>query len=364
MLALAGIAVGNPDSLVGATAFPEWVIENLGRLEQKSTAKDAEPGAPGPEALEQRRRNRESRLERMSQGMEELERWLADTIRQGLGSLDGQAEQALERFAARMVDAKLGSIGRRMRNWKKLLGRTDWQEQLLAEMADLFLLLRTFQRAEVLSEELTMDLVQIAGLSIKKEEVLQAPPVEGRWTVLGVLEGEEDNLRFRRAWVQDQKSGDFALFLDFAWGDQPFEHHWKLGQQFDGSLVYYPSAYPQRALVRVHEEIKIHAYHLKGLDSLEEMSKQYAIALSRQPWVPRFPVLFENIRPVRDAAGQWLLFDISRKALPLSCANQTGWMLLAISGGHGIDIFGEWDGATFFPMSCLSADRLINLCID
>ena len=362
VLALASLAVETPEALENPKTVPEWVTGNLDRLEQKSTPQEAAV-PPSPEALEQRRRNREKRLERMSQGMEELERWLRDTVRHGLGQLDGQAEQSLERFAARMVDAKLGSVGRRIRTWKKLLGQSDWQEQLLGEMADLFLLLRTFQRSESLPEELNQDLFQIAGLTIKKEEVLSnGAPVSGRWTVLGVVGGEEENLRFRRTWVQEEKTAAFALFLDFAWGDQPFADTWKPGRQFDGSLVYYPSAYPLRALLQSWEEVRIRDYQVRGIDSLDAMAEQYAEALSLNPWLPRLPVLLENVRPVKGPDGHWILLDLFHKFLPLSCPDPAGWMLLAMSGGQDLTLFGEWDGATLLPLSCLSSGRLVELC--
>lgn len=358
VLALAALSVENPESLEAVPAFPEWVHENLDRLEQKSTAPLAAT-PPSPEALEQRRRNREKRLERMNQGMEELQRWLGDTIRHGVGQLD---EQAFERFAARMVDAKLGSIGRRIRNWIRLLGQTDWQEQLLGEMADLFLLLRTFQRSESVPDELTQDLAQIAGLTIRKEEVLQGVPIAGRWTVLGVVGGEEDNLRFRRTWVQEQKSAAFALFLDFAWGDQPFADAWNPGGQFDGSVIYYPSAYPLRALVQDRKDVRIRDYQIRGIDSLDAMGEQYAEALSLNPWLSRLPVLLEAVRPVRGPDGQWALLDPSRKYLTLTCPEATGWTLLSLSGGQGLTLFGEWNGATFLPLSCLSSGRVVDLC--
>ncbi|MBK7334906.1 MAG: hypothetical protein IPJ00_01540 [Saprospirales bacterium] len=151
--------------------------------------------------------NREKRLEQMGRGMEELRLWLADTVRQGLGQLEAQGEQAFERLAARMVDAKLGSIGRRVRNWKNLLKMADWQEQLLVEMGELFLAVSAFERSDTLSDELTMDLLQFAGLSLRKEEVLAGDPVEGPWGVAGVAEGEEENLRFRRTWLKTSAMG-------------------------------------------------------------------------------------------------------------------------------------------------------------
>jgi len=305
----------------------------------------------------------EKRLFQMNKGLEELALWMGDLIRQGLGRLGEQDEQVFERFAAHMVDAKLGSIGRRIRSWKKFLGREDGHEQLLAEMGDLLLLVRAFQRPGSLPEDLGQDVFQLAGLAPKKEEVLEGDPVEGTWTVAGVVSGEEENLRFRRTWLQRLENGSFALLLDFAWGDQPYERSWKPGQQFKGSLVYYPSAYPMRALVREPGKPTFAGPALKGCPSLDELGRQFSQALSQQPWLQRLPVILENAIPLRTNDDHWALADKRLLTIPLLCTPETGWALLSVSGGHPISVFGEYNGATFSPLSCLSAGRLIPLSV-
>jgi hypothetical protein len=305
--------------------------------------------------------NREKRLEQMGRGMEELRLWLVDTVRQGLGQLEAQGEQAFERLAARMVDAKLGSIGRRVRNWKILLKMADWQEQLLVEMGELFLAVSAFERSDTLSDELTMDLLQFAGLSLRKEEVLAGDPVEGPWGVAGVAEGEEENLRFRRTWLQNQRDGSFALLLDFAWGGQPFEHTWKAGMQYEGSLVYYPSAYPLRALVVEFGKPDMADPLFTGFQYLDELSGQFAQALALQPWLQRFPAVLEQVLPVKSPEGGWSLMDENRQAMALSGPADIGWILLSVGGGRPLNIFGEWNGATFAPLACLSAGKWIVL---
>lgn len=360
VVALANMALQSPEGLPPNQSVPDWAEALIARLEHKPGDDAPADAGPSPEALEQRRRNREKRLEHMGLGLEELELWLSDRIRQGIGSLEGQAGEILERFAARMVDAKLGGIGRRVRSWKKLLEQTGWQDQLLAEMADLFLFVRAFRKEEQLPDDLLQDLLQLAGMNVKKEEVLQSPPLEGGWIVLGITSGEEDKLRFRRTWVQHIGDGRNALLLDFAWGNEPFEHDWKTGQYVEASLYFYPSAYPQRALAM---EVKVkYGQDARpfGPESFEVLLVAYADALASQPWLLRFPAFLENAIPVKTADG-WELLDSRQHAMPLSCTGEAGWTLLSLSGGHGIDLFGEWDGATFAPLSCLFAGRWIQL---
>lgn len=360
VMALAKMALQSPEGLPPGHSVPDWVEALIDRLAHKPGDDVPADAGPSAEALEQRRRNREKRLEQMALGMEELEIWLSDRIRQGIGSLEGQADELLERFAAHMVDAKLGGIGRRVRAWKKLQGLANWQDLILAEMADLFLLVRAFRQAEQLPEALLQDLLQLGGMSIKKEELLQAPSVEGLWIVLGVVSGEEEKLRFRRTWVHRAADGRNALLLDFAWGDEPFEHSWKPGQHFEARLYFYPSAFPQRALATDVKMQWVQDTLPTGAGSFETLLSQYANALASQPWLFRFPAFLENVRPVKTAGG-WELLDSSQRALPLFCTDDAGWILLSLSGSQGIDLFGEWDGATFAPLSCLFGGRWIQL---
>jgi hypothetical protein len=39
----------------------------------------------------------------------------------------------------------------------------------------------------------------------------------------------------------------------------------------------------------------------------------------------------------------------------------TGWRLLALSAGHPIGLFGEWDGAAFKPLSVTAEGRFVVL---
>jgi hypothetical protein len=262
-------------------------------------------------------KNREKRLAQMRPGIEELELWLADAVRQGLE----QSIPTLDRFAARMVDAKLSGIARRVRGWKKMLEEDGAQEKIFGEMASLFLLARAYRKADELPEGLIHDVFQVAGLTFRKEEILQGDPVEDTWLVAGLTEGVEDNLRFRRAWLRGLRTERYALLLDFAWGEQPFAQHWSQGMQFQGALVYYPSAYPQRALVKEYEIIEGEAWLWQGLDSIDELRAQYAHALALQPWLQRMPALLENMQ--------------------------------AFSDEKKTRVFGEWDGTAFLPLHYL-----------
>ena len=41
--------------------------------------------------------------------------------------------------------------------------------------------------------------------------------------------------------------------------------------------------------------------------------------------------------------------------------SSAGWHLLALSGGHPLDVFSEWDGFSFWPLTVLADGRLVAL---
>ncbi len=287
----------------------------------------------------------EKRLHAMQQGAGELAWWLRDLVHHGLAGAQQQAPEFWDDIARRMVDATLGGLARRIRMIKDLLREDNWPERVLGELALLHLATEGFQRCESLPDGLWADLLQFAGLNLKKEEVLQTGPVtDDCWQVLGISEGVQENLRYRRTWLAGERSCRYALLLDFAWGRTEFEHQWLTGQILEGEMAYYPSAYPLRALPKgeiVFAEER--AFDLNGLAHAAELADQFARALSANPWLPVFPALLESVVPLV-AHEKFSLADLQGNVLPITCPPEIGWSLVSKSAGQPIRVFGEWDG--------------------
>ena len=103
----------------------------------------------------------QDRFTAMQAGNAELQSRLLDLIRGGLVELDIAPTQYYEEFAARMVDAQLGSIGKRIRTWANF--KEDfpdtWHEKLLDELGSLYLFSKAFQNIDRLSENLQDELL-------------------------------------------------------------------------------------------------------------------------------------------------------------------------------------------------------------
>ena len=140
-----------------------------------------------------------------------------------------------------------------------------------------------------------------------------------------------------------------------------FEPGFPPGEVHSGELAFYPSGWPQRAIVpdtltHVNEPIK----HPPGGTRLEDFAAHYARALAAQPWLAHFPAMLTDVRPVAQNDQFWI-GDTTARMLPLSLLHNTGWQLLALSGGNPITLFGEWDGSVLSPLSVWSEGRFVLL---
>ncbi len=339
-----------------AEAAPPWVQEVLQR-----------PMPARPNAAEEARRKaaREERLgkrqEDMEQGVEELEQWLLDLVRQGLTNLESQPNSFWERAAAKMVDRKLGGIARRIRSVPDILQQPGWPDYLPGLIAELYLFVQGFRQMSTLSEPLQEELLSLGGVNQKKEALLEQEGIRDHWLVVGQEEGEEERLRYRRTWLLGEHTGRFALLLDFAWGRETFTFQYVAGSALRGELVFYPGAYPLRALMKEAAPYQQPLEAIQGYATFADMLDAYAEGLSANPWIFAFPALLEAVHPGQDSEGRFVLVDSEQRQLPLYTEEGTPWKLLAVAAGESLSVFGTWSGQAFRPQSAFYQERLVLL---
>ncbi len=302
----------------------------------------------------------EKRLKLMANGFAALEQWLLDLVRQGLAYAEAQPSDFWEAAAAGMVDAKLGAIGARIRQWPRLFGEADWPDRLLSEIASLQLLAQAFRRRETLPAGMQYDLLGQAGVKFKKDEVLKQPGVADHWLVMGQVEGADEQLRYRRTWLLGERSQQMALLLDFAVGNRSFEMDWLPGSAIRGTLAFYPSAYPQRALVGKFSASTDPFEGLIGYADFGVFLREYAAALAANPWLNRFPALLDEVIPTWGAEGA-VLVDTHRRALTVTTTNASAWRLIALGAGRPLSVFGEYDGGRLSPLAAFVDQRMVVL---
>jgi hypothetical protein len=130
------------------------------------------------------------------------------------------------------------------------------------------------------------------------------------------------------------------------------------GTAIDAELGFFESAYPLRSRVKVCNAPATPLREMPGEESIATALFTYTKALACQPWIEQFPLTLQAIIPLRYKDG-WAVGDSVGHVLPITSRFEQGWQLLAVSGGHPINVFGEWNGKEFLPLSALADDKFI-----
>jgi hypothetical protein len=353
--------------LAQATAFtqkesPAWVVEWLSKrqskLEQRAKKAELPEKSSDPAAQVKRAEQRSKKVEK---GISELRQWMFDITRQGLAAAQSKPFGFWETQAARLVDAQAGGLARMVRQLAGIAASGDgWQDRLLEQLSRLQLLLEGYRHISELPEGTQADIRSLIGWSPNQEELFAQEGTHDSWQVLGQRIYEEEKLRVQRTWLAGRESGKAALLLQFAFGRENFEINLPQGTAIDAELVFFPSAYPLRVLVKSRKELTATNLNPSGYRSALEVYETYRKALSCNPWVEHLPVSLSAVTPVPHN-GQWRLVDGAGKELKISRQFSRGWELLALSGGNSLTLFGEWNGESFYPLSLWLEGKSIQL---
>lgn len=335
------------ESVTAAGVLPEWVpLLAAGKLEL-SVRSDGH-------ALEQAQKRRRDRLERAHRGLEALTLWLDDLGRRGLATVIAEEPEIFSQMAVRMSDASLVGLSRRLRLLASLERHpVAWPEQVMGELTLAWMAIRAFERRDSIPEPMLDDLERFLGISIRKEAVRsRGMHVQADWLVLGSQQATlEKGLEVRRTWLGSQSNGQFGVLVDYAYADL-FPIGLSAGSTWSGSLVFYPSAFPLRAIM-LDEGVSNKGGQIQmpaGL-SVPNFRIEYAKALGQQPWISVFPGVLDGVQCVQTPSGAWLLVDEAGETLPLAGQDPWCWVLVSVGARERITVFGEWDGRAFTALS-------------
>lgn len=367
-LAVAYIFVDSP-SAFSESPMPEWVSEWQQRREQqqqKKLAKANRENEPVDEATLQRRQKQQQQREQKRQanidsGLLEFQQWLNDIARQGLASAMNDAD-LFKRMSKRLIDIQAPGLARRVLDCLDLRYAYDpWQSHVLQELSRIQLIVSAWRQREALAEEIRADLHELVGISVKKEDILATPGIEDNWWVVAKRVWQQDNLQGQRTWLWGESQQRWALLLDFTVGNQALPMLAAEGDAIQAELVFYPSSWPRRALIKQQKDIVSGTLTSLGKvgQGIPDMYKSYAQVLNHYPWLEQLPFGLSQAIPIRQG-DQWLLLDQDKYSVPIATRFNFHWQLLSASGGHPITVFGEWDGFQFLPLSMIAEEQLIS----
>lgn len=358
------LAAASPAKLTEA-APPDWVAEWLEKRAARSqpVAKTAEPKADAESRQKDAARRAAQRGKLAETGIAALERWLKDFARLGLAFAQSAPASFWDEQAARMVDSQLPGAARRIREMSALPGsRPDWAEVLLLRLGQLHLLIQAYRKLDRLPDATQQDVRYLLGWNVNQDELIASTPGScDDWLVMASRtdEDEKTGLRTQVNWLWGRASKRPAQILSFAHRTQPLDTSLVAGLVLHGELVYFPGAYPLRAIFKEKQIIQS-VITPGGFPTLSAFLDEFAAALGKNPWLEAFPVVLENVIP-NQASQNWLLCDSQNRSLPQAAQFNSPWELFALSGGYPLTVFGLWDGFALTPLAAWADARRVSL---
>ena len=345
VLGLLLLLASEPDDRAPATE-PDWVSEWLAAREKRQAKKSAAPSAdkmPGPEAEKAREKRQAAREKKVLQGLDHLDLWLTDLLKNGLAGLERARGTLFEDMARRLVDCQAGGVAARVRRLVDLPGSSpEWPRTLLAELGRLKLISHAYRRADSLRPELASDLRSWIGFNVSADEIERHGDVrEDRWWVLGQWVDEQEQVRTQRSWLVGMQSEHIALVLQFAPGNRPFGETIVPGHTFQAKLAFYPGASAQRAKILERSDPAPLDREPPGHVTLNAFLASVTENLARAPWTRQFGAVLHDMRLVCSETGEFTVLDRSNQGLPV---RGSSYRALALTGSHPCTWTAEWDG--------------------
>ncbi|MEU8464350.1 SWIM zinc finger family protein [Streptomyces sp. NPDC029003] len=333
---------------------PDWAAEWL--AQRAARAARTAGGPARPVDAEAARKRAERRAERVGAGVTELERRLADVLREGLAGQERTGYAGWEETAARMVDAQAPGLAARVRELGAIPGcGAGWPARMLEEFALLHLLDRAWLGVSGLPEPLAATVRSRVGLPYSAE----GETVRDRWLVLAQYDSvsPDGRLTTRRTWLRGLGSGRPALVLDFGPPGRPPELALPVGLVLEAPARFRTGSAGLRADLGDRTATAAAAGAPAGV-SIGEALAAYGAALREDPWLESWPAVLGPVVPVPGGAGEgsWQIADAEgTSALPVTPAggrSRSGlWQLAALSGGGPVTVFGECGHRGFTPLT-------------
>jgi hypothetical protein len=336
---------------------PDWVTEWLAKWAESAQRKQEKAARtdvdPDPDAQAKRT---EKRAVRIQQGLDALDLWMNDLVKNGLGMQGGREGNVFDEQAARLVDAQAPGLAARLRQIARIpRSQPDWAERVLDELGLLALLSHAARRVDELNPALAADVRLALGITLEKDEVVAyGDLVDDTWAVVGQTVDSSERVRVQRTWLRGLGSERDALVLQFAAGSASFGEVLVPGTCLHNTLAFWPGAVPLRAILHgPRGETRPLDRSLPRRVSVGEFLVGFASLLARHPWLDRGLCTLGAVVPVLQGVDvkTWVVVDPSGEAIALT--GHSHWALFALSGGMPLDLFGEWNGRALEPLGVM-----------
>jgi len=308
-------------------------------LQKREVRKDKAESKKEPTIDTQAQQKRaDAREKKVRAGLDELRNWLKDVIRHGISHIPQQAYHFNKNITSRMVDAQAPGLAARLRKLNDIQYHQEgWEAAFLKKIAFLYLLTEGYNRLSAEADLPAEDIRSQIGWTSTKEEVLQQEGLQDKWLILARQIETEEKLTVERTWLWGETSQRFALLLNFYAPGQIQQSTFFPGISIKGSLAFYPSALPLRALIQGEIEAVPMPQPVVE-NTFSEIQQKMADALSVIPFQEQFPQLISPVRLIYHQNSAYLL-DSLDQSVPVVNPLADVWKILSVTEGNNMLAF-------------------------
>lgn len=346
-LALAFYYCKNPAAFPSLEEIPPWVLTYI----SKKPLSDEEILEKEVENQRNREKNQLKRQAEMLQGCLILTLWIEDCLKMGLARLREQPYAFWESIVSRLTDFKLNGIASRLLPLFIQRNDENWVQIATKQLGEIILFCEAFQKWDDFTNENQQDLLVYGGATIKKEVVLNEPPVTDEWFVCSIDYKQISNdLNARFVWLFGCSTGRYAQVISYSWRGEKWEDEYELHDRVIGNVHYYPSGFPQRAILQTNGSgTSKTATFPADYKNWHSFFESYRAAFKRHFLLEEFPGFINQLTIMNEKS--LTLLDESGTAVETVPDYDEKWDLIAFSENKKVTIFGLWNGLYFTPKS-------------
>ena len=340
------VLVAQNPALAKADEPPQSLSAWLEKRDGASQARDARKKGEvkDPAAQARRAHQREKNVEK---GIEELRRFLQDSVRVGLAESSRRSEDVWNQMQKRLIDAQARGLSRSL-DWIRLeMGsKVNWTHSVFRALLRLHALVSAWDNRDNLPAELLDDIRERIGWSKNKDQVLQESAQPGPWLVMNHAVRYESGLYSQTVWLLHRHNGRFARVLNFAtdFNRDALEGGFHSASLIEGNVYDYSRWSPQRVILQrqsAFEFSEVEDWHWL-LDCAEPNIANAIRALQKQrihhPFQEAWPLLIRDLRLV-NRSDQLALVDGEQRLLLIDREFKREWQLLSLMGKDSATVF-------------------------
>lgn len=323
----------------------EWIEKRFAKAEKPIEPKElTEEDIVKSEKAKQKRAD--DRMISVQSGVDEINLWISDLIRTGILQLQQKEYSFFGKTASRMVDSKASGLASMVKSLGKINYSTEshlWQNEVMTILSKMYLLTRGFENLSNLSVSWQYSLKSLIGWSQSSKELLAdetALVFKDTWIVIGQETTEEDDIIVQRSWLLGLNQGKTALILNFGTRFAPLDISVVNGSVIEAGLIYFPSVWMQRAVIKVQNKI------FKEIPTKPLLMSDFNAVFSfisdilvQYPFAGDFICAIESVRLIFDR-GKYKALDKNGFIMEIHPGYNEEKIInwLAISGGDFFDI--------------------------